>query len=121
MTLTLDLKVSQQREALALANETRFATGAWKRRTRRLSTIAGCRTVADLLEREDLTDDILGSLRIAPTLLTIHRFGTKTVNAILADIGVRSSDRRLRDLTARQRLRVAVLLRVHACGLERGQ
>lgn len=102
--------VPQHMAALASANEKRTGMAAFKRSVRCLSTRAAAERVAQTLE-QDWDDRILGSMRARHALMCIPRLGQTKMTTCLVSSGVRNFDRRLRDLTPRQRTAVAFHLR----------
>jgi hypothetical protein len=93
----------QHLSALALANETRQAHAAVLRSVKALPRIAGARRVADLLAEPD---DATGSLRLGRLLAAIYRYQHRAVLRALDRAAMQPGclERRVRDLTERQRL-----------------
>lgn len=101
----------QRQAALRLANEVRVAISMHRREIRDLGSDYGRLYVADLL---DGTDDGIGWLEacgIAHLLRAIPKVGDKKAGYLLRRIDVRSGQRRVRDLTNRQRCLLAEALR----------
>lgn len=98
----------QRMEALRVANAVRFGMRDVKRTVGAMATDDGLREIADRLERADAAvmpmpiGDLLGAPR---------RVGRVRVCRWLDVAGVRSADRRVRDLSERQRLLLARMLR----------
>lgn len=101
----------QRMEALRVANAVRFGMRDVKRRVGRMATDDGLREIADRLEHADamVMPMAIGDLLGAP-----RRVGRVSVHGWLNVAGVRSADRRVRDLSERQRLLLARLLRERA-------
>lgn len=99
----------QHMQALAKAEAQKTAAGDFKRSVRSLPAGAGARKIAVTLEH-DHHDDVIGRIRIRRLLLCIKRMGEQNVTRCLLAAGVTNSDRRLTELTPRQRSAVAIQL-----------
>lgn len=86
-------RVSQREESLALANTIRIAAAVVRRQVE-----AGELTLDEALEHPDAQATKVGRLVVA-----VPRVGVKKTHRLLRDAGIMSGDRRVRDLTARQR------------------
>ncbi len=95
----------QRQEALALANVTRCAIAEFRREVRNAGTQRGTELVADVIENNH-ADRVFGAARVGQLIRAIPSFGDDKVHRTLATAGVRSPDRKLRDLTERQRTAV---------------
>ena len=109
--MTQDRTEIQRFRALAKANEMRLEAAFIRRDLQAMSQAEGCRLVASLLV--DAPDVVL-SMRIGHLLRAIRRFGDAKVGSFLHVADVRSCDRRVRDLTVRQRRVLAGALRLRA-------
>lgn len=101
----------QRMEALATANARRIGVAEFKRDTRRLGTRGAALHIADIMDSED-PGEMLGSPRVRHLLLCIPRLGQHKIGKVLDAAGVRAYDRKVRDLTPRQRSAIAVQLRL---------
>lgn len=108
MSLTLDSNLTQRESALILANHTRSVIGEWKADNYKLPPAEGAERLASLL-RSDL-DGTLGAMRADHALKSVWRLGDYYTSQILLRASVYRSDRRLRDLTTRQRHKLAELV-----------
>lgn len=99
--------------ALVKANRVRDARADLCRDVRGRSYQDGARRVADLLVSYDDIDEFdgIGGLTVRRLLLAVRSFGEAKVMRIVVTVGIRSSDRRVRELTDRQRGEIALLLR----------
>lgn len=96
---------SQQQAALQLANEVRVANSHTVRAIKAQPYRDGLRQVADILRAG--SDDATGRLPIVRLLSAPRHIGQVRVAALLRSAGILSGDRRLRELTRRQRLLLA--------------
>lgn len=101
-------KVTQQEEALARANTIRLAQAAFRREVAAMPRLEGMGVVAAALEDPDETT---GAMRLGFVLAAPRRCSLGTAERLLGGVGVGSSDRRVRELTERQRKVLAVALR----------
>lgn len=99
----------QWQQALTRANNTRFATSAYRRHIATLSREDGSVAVAELLEGDPPAD--LASIPIGRLLTTIMSIGHRNLAMLLRHAGIMSAQRRVRELTPRQRLALAYALR----------
>ena len=96
--------------ALAKANEVRFANADLVKLIRESGADQGRSVVASTLE--DLGgDDPVGGMPIRRLLLAIPKFGEKRAGRYLRAVGLFTGDRRVRELSDRQRAKLAALLR----------
>lgn len=105
----------QHMQALADANVKRKAVAGFKNRVRALPARDAAELVADAIEC-DYQDPFIGCIRTRALLLAIHRMGDMKASKCLTLAGVAHHDKRLRDLTPRQRKAVALQLRIWAAG-----
>lgn len=109
---TVAVSVREQRmDALAAANEIRLGIARVRAEVFALEQPAGCEEVAGLLENPDET---VSAMKIGTLLLSVRKFGRQRVGRLLSMAEVRSMDRRVRDLSERQRRVLAGLLRDRA-------
>lgn len=101
---------TQQMTALATANERRLGVAEFKRETRRLGTRGAALRVASVFEEYD-GDPVMGAARTRHLLMCVPHLGYQKVAHMLGAVDVRNWDKRLRDLTPRQREGLALLLR----------
>jgi hypothetical protein len=100
---------SQPRMALRLANDVRGAVAEFKRDVKVLSQREGLRWVIDAVEH--LHDEpLLGAAKVRHLLMAVDRIGEHKARKLLTASQVYDHDKRLRDLTARQRYLLAYLL-----------
>lgn len=105
--------IPQHRQALQNANAKRVGVASLKQRVRAMSTCAGAEYLADVIEH-DYADPIIGTARMRQLLVSVRMVGDEKACRCLKAAGVMFYDRRLRDLTARQRNAVALQLRLFA-------
>lgn len=98
----------QQEEALARANTIRLAQAAFRREVAAMPRLEGMGVVAAALEDPD---EIIGAMRLGFVLAAPRRCSPGTAERLLRVVGVGSSDRRVRELTQRQRKLLSVALR----------
>lgn len=110
MTALLDTaaQAAQRLEALKTANEHRMAGAKVRADLKALSMRDGMLHVAGLL---DDPSEGVGSMRVGHLLSGVRRFAQQKVTVLLRDAGVVSWDRRLRELSVRQRGVLAAELR----------
>lgn len=99
----------QRTEALALANHVRKVNSLLKKDIAALPERDGRRMVADLLSSP--VEGAHGQLRISQLIKSIDRTGDRALFDTLRYAGIYNSDKRLRDLTARQRNALVEVLR----------
>lgn len=104
---------TQQMLALSVANEKRRGVAAFKVEVAGLRPREAADVVAEAILK-DYEDRIIGTARIRPLLLSVPGLGNVKVMRCLKLAGVEYPDKRLRDLTARQRTAVALQLRIWA-------
>jgi len=102
-------RVKQRTDALAKANRYRFAVSRKKREIGAMSMHEGCQELADLIEHSDCPMMLSG--RVQDWLMTPNRIGIRKASQAMVCIKVRKADRRLRDLTPRQREELADIVR----------
>lgn len=107
MSMTAD----QRLEALARANQVRCANVQTKRMIHTLPLHEGRLLVAELLEDETVVSLPVGALPVGRLLSSINRLGRAGTLRLLRRAEVSSWDKRVRELTSRQRLAVARQLR----------
>lgn len=110
MSVTFD-RETQRNEAMARANEVRAAVAAFKREIAPLTMAEGCAKVAEFL---DDPREPLDAIRAFPLLASIKRIRDSKAYSLLDAAGIRNADKRVRDLTPRQRYTLAAHLRMKA-------
>lgn len=100
-------KVTQQQEALARANTIRLAQAAFRREVAAMPRLEGMGVVAAALEDPDET---VGRMRLLPLLGAVRGVTPGLADGVAAHAGV-VGDRRVGELTERQRRVLAVALR----------
>lgn len=104
------MNVEQQRlEALRVANHHRVVIAAKKKEIAGMDWRAAHRAAADLIETTD--DPALLAGRVAQYLGAIPRRGPQFISQTFRVAGLIARDRRLRELTGRQREVIAAYLR----------
>lgn len=103
----------QHMQALARAEQIKAAKGQFSRAVRALPSGAGARKVAHAIEHEH-DDPIIGRLRIRSMLSRIKYMGDQKVAKCLVAAGVVNGDRRLNELTERQRGALVIQLELWA-------
>jgi hypothetical protein len=102
--------MTQHMDALAFANEVRLAQADFKRQFKGMAYVDAAPIMADaILHAAD--DSPVGKMRVRVLLVTLPRVGDAMVRRMEVDAGVRNSDRRLRELTPRQRQALADVIR----------
>ena len=102
-------RVKQRTDALAKANEYRFAVSRRKREINTLSMAEGCEELANLIEHTDCPMMLSG--RVSDWLMTPNKVGVRKASQAMACLNIRKADRRLRDLSPRQRQELAEIVR----------
>lgn len=92
----------QAMEALKIANDVRLRIAEFRRTVASLPQHEGVIAVADAIENRN-EETVLGSVRIRHLLLSIDLIGDAKARKMLLLAGIANPDRRLRDLTERQR------------------
>jgi hypothetical protein len=105
--------IPQKMQALSLANERRIGAAEFKRETSVLGTRGAARRVALVLEAQE-DDPVMGSAKIRHLLTCVPNLGQKKAGKLLAAVHAQNGDKRLRDLTYRQRVGLALMLRTWA-------
>lgn len=100
---------SQHLTALARANHHRISVAQECRRIASMDRPDGVEAVARIIE--DCEDEALLSGRLAKYLGAPFRIGPRKVTGLLAQLEIRRADKRLRDLTGRQREVIAESVR----------
>jgi hypothetical protein len=100
-------------DALASANAKRVGIAQFRRDVRTAGPAAGAAMVARAID-EEYDAFVLGSARIGHLLRAVPRLGEHKVTRCLLAAGVRTFDRKLRDLTARQRGALVIQLEMWA-------
>lgn len=101
--------VAQRTEALAKANQYRFAVSRKKREIGEMPMHEGCQELADLIEHTDCPMMLSG--RVQDWLMAPNKIGIQKSSRAMAHLRIRKADRRLRDLSPRQREELAELVR----------
>lgn len=104
--MTPEQQIAQRNEAMKLANEMRLRIAAQRRHIASLPRAQGRLALAGLIE-----DGSVDAWPIGRALCAIHTIGRGTVGPILNMARIRSADRRLRDLSDRQRALIVTWLR----------
>lgn len=102
--------VDQRMGALKRAQEIRLEMADKKRRIRQLSAADGAVAVADLLA----DPGVVGAMPVGRLLLSVRRLGIGRAQRLCDRAGIRSVDRRVGQLTRRQRDCLAKSLRLGA-------
>lgn len=98
----------QHMHALGIANEMRYAKADLRREIGALPYNDALRQVADLIEGEDA---VIGAFRLAEALSACPKLGAISAGRFVRRIGAVTGDRRVRDLTPRQRASLVAALR----------
>ena len=107
----------QRTDALHTANIIRVENAALKQQIQALGYIDGCLRVAEILEepvmpgRLRVIDGPAGAIRVGQLLTSVSRLGDMRAGVLCRRAGITSRDRRVRELTARQRTELASGLR----------
>jgi hypothetical protein len=107
--------LDQRAEALKHANRVRLATCDLRREIRALGCVEGRLMVAGLLEG-DVEFETAGSMSVWRLVGSISKLGPVAAGGLLRKVGVLSGDRRVRDLSVRQRVLLASMLRGEELG-----
>jgi hypothetical protein len=100
---------AQHMEALAHANEVRTGVAEFRREIAGLDRHDAILAVIDLIEsRHD--DRLLGAAKVRQILMAVTGFGEDKARRLMIAAQVYSGEKRLRDLTARQRGLLATIL-----------
>lgn len=111
MIIAVEARQAQSLSALARANEIRCANAETKRMIRALASGDGRELVADILEDPGLPSLPISSLPVGRLLATVNRLGSAKTLRLLRHANINSWDRKVRDLTVRQRADLARRLR----------
>lgn len=101
---------TQRRDALVIANRKRTTVAKFKREVRALPREDAAEHLALMLERP--LPHALDSALVYAVLMTIPRIGNGKASLILREAGINIPDRRIRDLTMRQRKMIAARVRM---------
>lgn len=110
MTMTATARLEQQRSAIVRANQVRSRNMRTQRDIKALRPGDGRVAVADLLVGYRDGDPI-GALSIRRLVLAIRAFGESKFQRLAMHAGIHTGDRKVRELSDRQRLAVADALR----------
>lgn len=102
--------------ARAISNEIRSGIAQFVKETHALPSREGANVVADVFAL-DAGDRILGAARVRYLLKAVRRLPSERVEKLLVLASARKPDKRLRDLTPRQRDVIAVQLRLWGEGI----
>lgn len=102
---------TQAAKALRAANERRAILAALREHIATLGLRDGCAFVANLL---DDPGEHEAAIPVGRLLMSVDRFGMQSLTLALRDAGILSADKRVRDLTPRQRTALADVLRDRA-------
>lgn len=108
---------TQAAEALSFANERRCALAEIRARIQALPFEEGCELVASILDQPEGHEE---AFPVGRMLLSVHRFGEQALATALREAGVLTADKKVRQLTERQRRALALVLRGRAAGYRRG-
>jgi hypothetical protein len=100
-------------QALGSANNKRIGVAEFRREIRSLGPVEGAKLLAQAIEH-DHDDYIIGSGRIGHLMRAVPRLGERKVTKCLLTAGVYNQERKLRELTARQRGAVVIQLEMWA-------
>lgn len=103
--------VEQRTLALEKANVIRLRGAQRRREIAALTYDAGRFAVADVLDGTDESTPELEACRISLLLTAVDRIGVQKARTLLRTIDIRFSERRLDELTNRQRVTLAGILR----------
>jgi hypothetical protein len=101
--------VKQRTDALAKANRYRYAVAEKRREIAGMSMAEGCKELADLIEHTDCPMMLSG--QVSHWLMCPNRAGVRKASQAMACLNIRKADRRLRDLSPRQRQELAEIVR----------
>lgn len=104
MTTAFD-RPKQARDALAKANSFRFAVAAERRKIAAMDRAEAPGYLADLIETTG--DPAIESAQIRRLLDALPRRGPQWVERTFSRLGIRTTTKRLRELTGRQRTELA--------------
>lgn len=118
LTAPMPGTMEQRMGALEVANLVRISMCERKREIHGVSTVEGLRWIASMLEDGD---PVVGPMPVGKLLFAVRHVGRERVRKWLTAAGVRSEDRKVRELSERQRVVLAGVLRERARVLERGR
>lgn len=102
---------AQAQEALAKANETRLVISVVRKDLGKLDRRAGFQAAANILvDEHDYETEAVEAMRFEKLLGSIRRVGPSYATAVAKQAGITNVNRRLRDLTNRQRVAAAEAL-----------
>lgn len=107
-TVSEDIRVVQRTKALVIANDVRLARAQIKRNVSRLPQTDGRGLVADLLE---YPSGHVPGIAVGALVRSVQGVGAHRCGTWLRACDVRSLDTKVRDLSERQRLGLANILR----------
>jgi hypothetical protein len=110
MSLTYD-PVQQRADAMQHANAVRAAIGQLKRDIHAPAHRDGCLRAAKFLLDPD---DLASAIRTRPLLKAIRQMGDRKAETLMSAAGIVNADKRVRDLTPRQRRALSTGLRLRA-------
>jgi hypothetical protein len=109
--MTPEARTVQRKTAMVRANQTRAAVAELKADIAGRGMAGGCLRAAEFLDDPGSPAD---AVRVFALLKAVTWLGEAKVWLLLDMVGVRSGDRRVRELTARQRHALAASLRMKA-------
>ena len=109
MSVPVQQRIEQRDNALAIANEARFAWCRIRREIHALGHAAGLSRLADLIEQSDSV--VLGQPVERALTRSVRSMSWAKADHIMAAAGIRIGTRRLRELSERQRAVIVDQLR----------
>jgi len=109
----MSVEPSQRLDALAVANQQRFAMSALRAQIKQHQYPGGMAFVAGLLRNPSPTVE---AMRVEVLLRHVHRMSDRKIVGIMSAAGILTVGRRVRDLTPRQRDLIAADLEDRARG-----
>jgi poly-gamma-glutamate capsule biosynthesis protein CapA/YwtB (metallophosphatase superfamily) len=103
----------QRDRALGKANDVRVCVANFKRELAGLGTAAALKRVAYAIKNRH-GDTLLGAAKVRDLITASSRYGRIKAKNIMAEADIRDPDKRLRDLTDRQRREVVAILETEA-------
>lgn len=101
--------MKQRTDALAKANQYRYALAGKRREIAAMPMAEGCEELADLIEHTDCPMMLSG--QVSHWLMAPNKVGIRKSSQAMACLNIRKADRRLRDLSPRQRQELAEVVR----------
>jgi hypothetical protein len=108
--MTIEEQTRQRQGALHAANARRMAISEYKKHIATYPIDEGRVIVADFLVESDTWGE-LGGIRVGQLLMAISKIGHEKARWYVKAAGIWSGDRRVMDLTERQRYALSCLLR----------